>query len=191
MRLPPIDQPRGLMLRVAYWMTQRAYGRVITPMKVVCARMPKVLRMSRAMAEFMQKGLRLEKSLVSLICTHVASINGCGFCIDIGEAHAVFARVSVEKLRALPNYATSPLYSARERAALAYVEEVTQTKNASDATFDALRKHFSEEEIVEITWLNAMENYYNLINRPLGIESDGLCILAEKKLQKKNTPQAE
>lgn len=170
------------MLRIAYWMTQRAYGRVITPLKVVYARMPKVLPMSRAMANFAHKGLRLDKGLNALICTHVAAINGCGFCIDIGEAHAVFARVPVEKMRALPNYATSPLYSERERAALTYVEEVTRTKNASDETFDTLRKHFSEEEIVEITWLSAMENYYNLIDRPLGIESDGLCVLAEKKI---------
>ena len=184
MRLSPVEQPNTLMLRIAYWMTRRAYGRVITPMKVVYARMPKVLPMSRAMANFMQKGLWFDKSLISLICTHIASINGCGFCIDIGEAHAVFARVPIEKMRALPNYATSPLYTERERAALAYVEEVTKTRNAADATFEALRKHFPDEEIVEITWLNAMENYYNLINRPLGIESDGLCILAEKKLRK-------
>ena len=86
-------------------------------------------------------------------------------------------------MKALPNFAVSPLYTDRERAALAYVEEVTKTKNVSDETFDTLRKHFSEEEIVEITWLNAMENYYNLINRPLGIESDGLCVLAERKVK--------
>ena len=183
MRLTPIEYPSTLMLRIAYWMTKRAYGRVITPMKVVYARMPKVLPMSRAMAKFAHSGLRLDQSLVSLICTHVASINGCGFCVDIGEAHAVFARVPVDKMRALPNYAASTHYSERERAALAYVEEITKTKNATDNTFAALRTHFSDEEIVEITWLNAMENYYNLINRPLGIESDGLCILAEKKAE--------
>ena len=49
----------------------------------------------------------------------------------------------------------------------------------SNATFEALRKHFSEREIVEITWLNAVENYYNLINIPLEIESDGFCAIAE------------
>ena len=35
--------------------------------------------------------------------------------------------------------------------------------------------HFSESEIVEITWLNAVHNYYNLMNIPLEIESDGYC----------------
>jgi alkylhydroperoxidase family enzyme len=39
----------------------------------------------------------------------------------------------------------------------------------SDATFASLRKQFNDREIVEITWLNALENYYNLINIPLEI----------------------
>jgi len=51
----------------------------------------------------------------------------------------------------------------------------------SDATFAELQRHFNEREIVEITWLNALENYYNLINLPLGIESDGLCAIAERR----------
>jgi alkylhydroperoxidase family enzyme len=81
----------------------------------------------------------------------------------------------------LPQYRTSPLFGARERAALAYVEEATRTKHVSDATFAELRRHFGEREIVEITWLNALENYYNLINIPLAIESDGLCAIAERR----------
>jgi alkylhydroperoxidase family enzyme len=53
--------------------------------------------------------------------------------------------------RALAEYRTSPLFSERERTALAYVEEATRNKRVSDATFEALRRNFSEEEIVEIT----------------------------------------
>ncbi len=49
------------------------------------------------------------------------------------------------------------------------------------ATFETLRKHFSEWEIAEITWLNALENYYNLINVPLQIESDGFCAIAQAR----------
>ena len=41
----------------------------------------------------------------------------------------------------------------------------------SDATFAELRRHLGGREIVEITWLNALENYYNLPNLPLGIEA--------------------
>jgi alkylhydroperoxidase family enzyme len=65
--------------------------------------------------------------------------------------------------------------------ALAYVEEATRTKRVSDDTFAALRRHFGEREIVAITWLNAVENYFNLLNVPLGIEADGLCAIAESR----------
>jgi len=44
-----------------------------------------------------------------------------------------------------------------------------------------LRRHFNEREIVEITWLNALENYYNLINLPLEIESDGFCDIVQRR----------
>lgn len=57
--------------------------------------------------------------------------------------------------------------------ALAWVEEATREKRVSGATFAALRAQFSDEEIVEIVGLNALEDFYNLSNIPLEIESDG------------------
>jgi len=75
----------------------------------------------------------------------------------------------------------TPLFSARERAALAYAEEATGNRRVSDATFQELRNHFSEEEIAEITWVNAIENHYNLLNVPLEIGSDGFCSIAQAR----------
>jgi alkylhydroperoxidase family enzyme len=114
-----------------------------------------------------------------MVTNLAAEINGCAFCVDIGRAVAIRHHLGMEKFNALMEYRTSPLFSERERAALAYVEEATRHKRVSDATFAALRAHFNEREIAEITWLNAVENYYNLINLPLEIESDGLCAIAE------------
>jgi alkylhydroperoxidase family enzyme len=91
---------------------------------------------------------------------------------------AIREHLGEEKFDSLAEYRTSPLFSDRERAALAYVEEATRNRRASDAAFQELRKHFSEREIVEITWVNASENYYNLLNLPLEIESDGFCAIA-------------
>ena len=113
-------------------------------------------------------------------------LNGCAFCEDIAKAVAEYHGLTLEKYYDLGVFRTSALYSARERAALAYVEEATKTKRVQDDTFAELQRHFSEREIVEITWFNAMENYYNLINLPLEIESDGLCALA---LERKGRPE--
>ncbi len=181
MRLEPIEKPRGLMMRVAFWMTRRQLGKVLTPMKVLYPRMPGVLKLSYEIQKFETKGIRLEPGLHFMVGTLASQINGCGFCVDIARAMAIRQHLAMEKFNALSEYRTSPLFSERERAALAYVEEATRHKRVSNATFERLRQHFSEWEIVEITWLNAVHNYYNLINLPLEIESDGLCAIAERR----------
>ncbi len=76
---------------------------------------------------------------------------------------------------ALPHYATAEEFTERERAALRYVEEINTARAAADQTFEALQQHFSEQEIVELTWLNAVGNYLNLQTKPLGIGSEGFC----------------
>lgn len=182
MRLEPIEKPKGLLIRIAYWMTRRQLGKVMTPMKVLYPRMPGMLRLSYEIQKFETKGIRLEPGLHFMVATLAAQINGCGFCVDLARAMAIREHLGMEKLDALPEYRTSPLFSDRERAALAYVEEATRHKRVSSATFEALRKHFSEREIVEITWLNAVENYYNLINLPLEIESDGYCAIVQARM---------
>jgi AhpD family alkylhydroperoxidase len=181
MRITPIERPRGLFTRIAYWMSRRQLGKVMTPMKVVFARIPRTVLSEYALVRVLEGGLTLDRALQFLIQTHVATLNGCAFCVDIAQAVAVRRRLTREKVHALAEYRTHPAYSERERAALAYVEEATHHKRVSDATFATLRKHFSEQEIVEITWLNAVENYFNLINLPLEIESDGLCAIAERR----------
>lgn len=182
MRLEPIEKPKGLLIRIAYWMTRRQLGKVMTPMKVLYPRMPGMLRLSYEIHKFETKGIRLEPGLHFMVATLAAQINGCGFCVDLARAMAIREHLGMEKLDVLPEYRTSPLFSDRERAALAYVEEATRHKRVSGATFEALRKHFSEREIVEITWLNAVENYYNLINLPLEIESDGYCAIVQARM---------
>jgi len=181
MRLEPIEHPESLKMRLAYAYAKRRFGKVITPMKVVYARIPEVLAMSKAMATFMESGMVLEPGLRLLIMHLVGTRNQCGFCMDISRAQWISSGGVPDKFDAIEAYATSPLFSDSERAALAYAEEVNRTRDASDETFEALRRHFNEREIVEITWCIAAENFYNFLNRPMGIESDGLCALAEAK----------
>jgi alkylhydroperoxidase family enzyme len=180
MRLKPIEKPVGIKMRLAFWFTRRQFGKVMTPMKVLYPRVPEMLKLGYETTKFETKGIRLDPELHFLIGTCVSQINGCAFCMDIGRAMAIRERLGMKKFDALTEYRSSPAFSERERAALAYAEEVTRHKHVSDATFEDLRKHFNEREIVEITWLNAIHNYYNLINVPLEIESDGLSAIAQE-----------
>ncbi|HYG14202.1 MAG TPA: hypothetical protein VEC12_00510 [Bacteroidia bacterium] len=72
------------------------------------------------------------------------------------------------------SFRTSNRFTEKEKALLAYLEEINLTKSATDETFSALKKHYTEKEIVEITWVNATENYFNLMAKPLGLQSDRL-----------------
>ena len=177
-RLEPIEEPEDLKTKLVYWLTKRQMGKVITPMKVVTARIPKSFRLAYEMNQVEKKGLSLSPELRFLIKSLVAHLNGCSFCIDIARADALGEDVPSQKQRALLDFRSSSVFSERERAALRYAEEATRNRAVSQDTFDVLQSHFSDQEIAEITWLNAMENYYNLINRPLNIGSDELCELA-------------
>ena len=180
-RLAPIENPEGLRLRFAYWAMRKWMGKVLTPAKIMYARVPEAIGLVTALGKFQSKGVTLEPSLQLLIGDWTSQINGCTFCEDLGRAAAVQKQLGLqEKFDALPNYRTDPRFTARERAALAYVEEATRNKRVSDATFEALRAQFTERQIVEITLLNAIENMYNLTNLPLGVGSDGLCAIAQK-----------
>ena len=179
MRLQPIEKPKGFIMRMAYWGTRRRFGKVMTPVKVVLARMPGAFPLSNAIAKFELNGIRLEPALHYMVSTLVSQINGCEFCEDLGRSLVIREHLGMEKFNALSVYRTSPLFSARERAALGYAEEATRNRRVSNATFEELRRHFSDEEIAEITWINAIENYYNLLNIPLEIGSDGFCSIAQ------------
>jgi alkylhydroperoxidase family enzyme len=181
MRLAPIENPKGLLPKFAYWMAKRRLGKVLTPMKVIYARLPALFRHGYQQVQIVESKITLDPVTSLLVRTWPAMINECTFCVDIAKAGAIYKHMTLEKLEALPAYRTNPLFSERERAALAYVEEATRRKHVSDTTFAELQRHFNEREIVEITWLNALENYYNLLNLPLGIEADGLCAIAQRR----------
>lgn len=183
MRLEPIEKPKGFVMRMAYWGIKRQFGKVITPVKVVIARMPKALKLTNEIAKFELNGIRLDTGLHFMVGMLASQMNGCSFCMDLGRAMVVREHLGMEKFNALTEYKTSPLFSDRERAALAYVEEATRNKRVSETTFVELRKHFKDWEIAEITWINAVENYYNLLNIPLEIGSDGLCAIAQMRQQ--------
>ena len=83
--------------------------------------------------------------------------------------------VSDEKILALDDYATSPLYDEKERAALEYADRITITdREVDDELFDRLRGYFDEDALVELTATIAWENSSSKFNRALRVPSQGL-----------------
>jgi AhpD family alkylhydroperoxidase len=173
--LAPIERPRSLPMRLAYAMSRKQLGKVITPMKVWAARMPAAFGMFVGKIAQLDKKLVLPSELAMLVRQRVAQINTCSFCIDIARFFALKQRVSEEKIGALENYGESPLFTEKERAALDYVSELTRDKRVSPGSIERLKRHFSEREICEIVWLVASEHVYNISNIGLNVHSDMLC----------------
>src|SRR6266699_3237272 len=116
--LLPIERPKGLMMKLVYAIARRRFGQVLTPLKVHSARMPLACGTWVGKVSQLDKRLTLPEELVLLVRQQVAQINVCEFCIDISRWFAAQQSHSVAKLDALDEYATSPLFSPAERAAL-------------------------------------------------------------------------
>jgi alkylhydroperoxidase family enzyme len=179
--LPPIEQPDGLIKKLAYYFTRRQFGKVLTPVKVHSARLPPAFGLFYAKIAKLDQKLELPAELAMLIRERVAQINVCLFCIDIGRWNTIQQSMNQAKFDALEQYATSPLFTEAERAALDYVTELTKDKKVSPDTFAHLSRHYSERAICEIVWLVASEHLYNMTNIGLNIHSDMLCDIGRKR----------
>ena len=185
--LSPIEKPKGLMMKLAYYFTRRQFGKVLTPLKVHSARLPSAFGLFYAKIGKLDKKLTLPPETVLLIREQVARINVCRFCMDIGRSFAIKASINEAKFDALDQYSISSLFTDAERAALDYVTQLTKNKKVHPDTFARLSRYYSEREICEIVWLIASEHLYNLTNIGLNIHSDMLCGISRKNLRSSKT----
>lgn len=179
--LPPIEHPKGLMMKLAYFFTRRQFGKVLTPLKVHSARLPIGFGLFYGKIGSLDKKLTLSPETVLLIREQVARINVCLFCMDIGRSFTIKASMNEAKFDALDQYGTSPLFSDGERAMLDYVTELTRDKKVSPDAFKRMAGFYSERAICEIVWVVASEHLYNMTNIGLNIHSDMLCDISRKK----------
>jgi AhpD family alkylhydroperoxidase len=109
--------------------------------------------------------LDLEPLLVELVKTRASQINGCAYCIDMHTKDARAAGESEERLYMLNAWRESPLYSARERAALALAEAVTRLGEAGvpDDVYGEGRAQFSEQELGAVIWMIIVINAWNRV----------------------------
>ena len=107
----------------------------------------------------------LEQSLIELVKTRASQINGCAYCINMHTEDARKHGETEQRLYLLNAWRESPLYSERERAALAWTEALTLVSetHAPDADYEAVRAQFSDSELVNLTTLICAINAWNRI----------------------------
>jgi AhpD family alkylhydroperoxidase len=185
MRLEAIETPSNPWLKMAYWVSKRQFGKVLSPLKVIYSRKLPLLQFAMKIAKFEEKQNSLAPDLRLLIKIAAATENGCSFCQDIALAQAVKGKIGTEKFLALiggGDESKQSVFSEKEQSVLAVIRQYAAERKVSDANFANLKKHFDETQIVEILALNAFEQFYNALTIPLEIESDGLQGLAEAKI---------
>ena len=83
-----------------------------------------------------------------------------------------------DKIRQVPTWRDSELFSAMEKDALEYAEKMTITgEKITDELWGRLRSHFTEAQLVELTAAVALENFRSKFNVPLGVEAQGFCVI--------------
>lgn len=115
---------------------------------------PDAVKALTALEDYIQKS-GLEHSLIDLVKTRASQINGCAYCIHMHTRDARARGETEERLYLLDAWHESPLYTERERVALAWTEALTliAETHAPDHDFEEARKFFSEEELVKLTVL--------------------------------------
>lgn len=105
----------------------------------------------------------LEKSLLHLIKLRASYMNGCAYCVDMHSKEARHDGETEQRVYAVPVWRETPFFTDRERAALLWTESVTDVSRTGvpDETYDEVRAHFTEVELVNLTMAVVAINAWN------------------------------
>ena len=178
--MPPIapkplrDYP--LDLRLFFRFQARKYGRTLSP-SWLWGRFPgHFLGLLFLLWRFQRRAYPVDATLRSLVSVRVAQMTGCAFCLDLNAYNLLQAEGSAAKAEAVDRWREYPIFSDRERAALAYAEAMTDSaRRVGPGELAALRGHFDDDGIVALTAWIAFQNFSARFNAALGAEENGLC----------------
>jgi len=140
-----------------------ASGKKLPEMTQAMSLKPGLLEIMDRVGRVVYPGGRLDRVLAEKIIIRISELNSCQFCAGI-HTDEIVKGLGVETAEK-----TTPS-DDRERAALAYAEQVTKDSNKiPDELFDELKKHFSDEEVVELTFHASFMNCLNRFNNALRV----------------------
>ena len=169
-----LDPPRTLSYRIASRFSRRRYGTVLDP--VAAMGHNRRVGLSYGLFELQVERWRtLDHGLKDLAVMMAAATIGCSWCMDFGYWESVMQHdVPAEKIRAVPRWRDSGVFTELERLVLEYAEAMTATPpSVTDEMAARLRGHLGEARLVELTAIVAVENLRSRINAALGLTSQG------------------
>jgi AhpD family alkylhydroperoxidase len=172
----------GLRVKLAYFFTRRhlarltgrEHDRIVEPLELF-AHAPGLLGAYGRLEQATAKLQRVDKRLSDLAELKAATLTQCEYCIDIGSQIARRrSSLSDEQLLALPRYRDSELFTDLEKLVLDYAVGMSRTPvDVPDALFARLREHFDEAQLVELTYVIALENLRGRFNLALVVGAAG------------------
>jgi AhpD family alkylhydroperoxidase len=172
----------GFSVKLAHFFTRKGMenftgGRqldsIIEPLEV-WAHVPGLLKGYGKLEQATSKLDRLTPRHRALAELRAATLVQCEYCIDLGSQISRAWGLSDDELLALPRYATSDLFDDLDRLVLDYSTGMCRTPvEVPDELFAALRRHFDEPTMVELTHVVAIENLRGRFNLAMGIGAAG------------------
>lgn len=125
---------------------------------------PESLRAAAALDRSVRE-LKLEPGLVHLLKIRASQLNGCSYCVDLHVKEARKDGHSEQWVSMISAWQESSRFTPKERAVLEWTEALTllPQSRAPDASFEGLKPHFSEKEIVDLTLAISTINVWNRI----------------------------
>jgi AhpD family alkylhydroperoxidase len=170
--LTPDNAP--LLTRLMYRWAKRRFGEVPEPFAVY-AHHTRLLVANAVHEGLLQNASKtLPISVRELAVFWTARTVGCSWCVDFGQMLMRLEGLDSDRLAHIDDYATSPLYSDDERAAIAYADAMTTDPHAiTQEQVDDLRRRFGADGLVELTYQVGVENMRSRMNSALGITEQG------------------
>jgi AhpD family alkylhydroperoxidase len=169
----PLDPPRTRLYRLVEAYARRTYGVVPDPLAAM-GHHPRVLLTDVRFETSLARWNRLDRTLKTLAAMASAVAIGCSWCLDFGYWISTQDGVDPEKLRAVPHWRDSDVFTDLERQVMAYAEAVTATPpTVTDEMVAGLRRELDDAELVELTMMVAVENVRSRFNTALGLTSQG------------------
>lgn len=127
---------------------------------------PAAFQAMMGMEKFVRKELHSEPLLLELVKIRASQINGCAYCIDMHTKDARLKGETEQRIYALNAWRETPFFTDRERAALAWTEAITliSETHAPDDLYEEVRRHFSEQEMVNLTMAVVTINSWNRLS---------------------------
>ncbi|HZH09929.1 MAG TPA: carboxymuconolactone decarboxylase family protein [Microvirga sp.] len=110
----------------------------------------------------------LDRRLLHLVKLRASQINGCSYCVDLHSREARHDGETEQRVHLVAAWRESPVFTARERAALAWTEKLTRLADRpiEDEDFEDVRQHFDDAELVKLTVAIGLINTWNRLAVP-------------------------